>query len=446
MPTSALPEGVKVLSVSELTQEVKGLLEDGFSAVWVAGEISNLARPSSGHVYLTLKDSGAQLRAVVFRGVALRLRFELHDGLEVIARGRLSVYQPRGDYQLVIEELQPKGLGALELALRQLREKLFRLGYFAPERKKPLPRYPVRVALVTSPTGAAVRDMLEILGRRWPAAETWVCPVRVQGEGAAQEVAAALQLLNRLNDNECSPHAPRGVPHAEGEDYTEQPPAERGGYTAGRVDVIIVGRGGGSVEDLWAFNEECVAHAIFHSRIPVVSAVGHEIDLTIADLVADRRALTPSEAAELVTPSRWEIVEALRGLAGQLRAALWQRLELARGRLQDLAERRSFRRPLERVRDGERRVDELGDRLRRAMRQRLSRARDGLGAQAARLESLSPLNVLGRGYSLTRREADRTVVRHAEQVRPGDRLVTHVQHGRIVSRVEDVHSADLAGS
>ncbi len=212
------------------------------------------------------------------------------------------------------------------------------------------------------------------------------------------------------------------------------------------MDVIIVGRGGGSIEDLWAFNEECVAHAIFQSRIPVVSAVGHEIDLTIADLVADRRALTPSEAAELVTPNRWEIVEGLRGLAGQLRAALWQRLELARGRLQDLAQRRSFRLPLEWVRDGERRVDELGDRLRRAMRQRLSRARDGLSAQAARLESLSPLNVLGRGYSLTRREADRTVVRHADQVRPGDRLVIHVQHGRIVSRVEDVHSADLAGS
>ncbi len=396
MPTSSFPEGVKVLSVSELTQEVKGLLEDGFAAVWVAGEVSNLARPSSGHVYLTLKDSGAQLRAVVFRGVALRLRFELHDGLDVIARGRLSVYQPRGDYQLVIEELQPKGLGALELALRQLREKLFRLGYFAPERKKPLPHYPARVALVTSPTGAAVRDMLEILGRRWPAAETWVCPVRVQGEGAAQEIAAALQLLNRLNEN------------------------------AGGL--------------------KCRPHAIFQSRIPVVSAVGHEIDLTIADLVADRRALTPSEAAELVTPNRWEIVEGLRGLAGQLRAALWQRLELARGRLQDLAQRRSFRLPLEWVRDGERRVDELGDRLRRAMRQRLSRARDGLSAQAARLESLSPLNVLGRGYSLTRREADRTVVRHADQVRPGDRLVIHVQHGRIVSRVEDVHSADLAGS
>lgn len=412
MVTSSSPEGVKVLSVSELTQEVKGILEDGFAAVWVAGEVSNLARPSSGHVYLTLKDSGAQLRAVVFRGVAMRLRFELHDGLDVIARGRLSVYPPRGEYQLVVEELQPKGLGALELALRQLREKLFRLGYFAPERKKPLPHYPRRVALVTSPTGAAIRDMLEILGRRWPTAETWVCPVRVQGEGAAQEVAAALHLLNRL----------------------------------GQVDVIIVGRGGGSVEDLWAFNEECVAHAIFQSRIPVVSAVGHEIDLTIADLVADRRALTPSEAAELVTPNRWEIVEGLRGLGGQLRTALWQRLELARSRLRDLERRRAFRMPLERVRDGERRVDELGDRLRRAMRQRLGRAREGLSAQAARLESLSPLNVLGRGYSLTRREADQVVVRHADQVRPGDRLVTHVQHGRIVSRVEDAYSVDLTGS
>jgi exodeoxyribonuclease VII large subunit len=405
----AIPEGVKILSVSEVTQEVKGLLEDAFPCVWVAGEVSNLSRPASGHVYLCLKDGAAQLRTVLWRSVAMRLRFDLHDGLEVIARGRLSVYPARGEYQLNVEELHPKGLGAQELALRQLKEKLFKLGYFDPKRKKPLPRFPQRVALVTSPSGAAVRDMLEILQRRWPCAEVWVCPVRVQGDGAAQEVAAALQTLNRL--------------HADGTVL---------------FDVAIVGRGGGSVEDLWAFNEECVAQALFASQIPVVSAVGHEIDLTIADMVADRRALTPSEAAEVIVPSCEELRDGLRRQEIQLRSLLDRRLDLARERLSDLAERRAFRMPLERIRDLERRLDDWGERLPRAAKQRLDRARERALAQAARLEALSPLNVLRRGYSLTRTELDQTVVRSPDQVRPGDRLVTVVEHGRIVSRVEEL--------
>jgi exodeoxyribonuclease VII large subunit len=408
MPSAYLPDDVKVLSIGELTRSIKGVLEEGFASVWVSGEVSNLARPQSGHLYLTLKDSEAQLRAVIWRGVALRLRYDPQDGMEVIARGRLSVYPPRGDYQLVIEELQPKGVGAAELALRQLREKLFRLGYFDPLRKRRLPAFPRRVAVVTSPTGAAVRDLVEIMGRRWPALEVWVCPVRVQGDGAAEEIAAAIRLVNHV----------------------------------GGVDVLIVGRGGGSTEDLGAFNTEGVAHAIFSSRVPVVSAVGHEIDLTIADLVADRRALTPSEAAELVTPDRAELREALRNLEEQLRALLGRRLELARDRLFDLAQRRAFRQPLERVRDGERRLDDWADRLRRVLRQTLERARDRLAAQAGRLETLSPLNVLARGYSLTRLEATQAVVRSPEQVRPGDRLVTHVQHGRVFSRVEET-SADV---
>jgi exodeoxyribonuclease VII large subunit len=407
-----IPEGVKVLSVGELTREVKGLMEEAFAGVWVSGEISNLSRPSSGHIYLTLKDSEAQIRAVIWRSAAVRIRFEPREGLEVIARGHLSVYAPRGDYQLVIEELHPKGLGALELALRQLRDKLERLGYFAPERKKELPHFPRRVGLVTSPSGAAIRDMLEIFGRRWPLVELWVCPVRVQGDGAAQEIAEAVGLLNRLA---C-------------------------------VDVIIVGRGGGSAEDLWSFNEECVAHAIFRSAIPVVSAVGHEIDVTIADLVADRRALTPSEAAEVVTPHREELLESLESAEGRLRTLLRQRLEVARARLSDLSQRRAFRMPLGRIRDEERRLDDWTERMRRAARQQLDRARERLEAHAARLESLSPLNVLGRGYSLTRREADQTVVRSPDQVRPGDRLITHVQHGRIVSRVEPDALPELAVS
>jgi exodeoxyribonuclease VII large subunit len=403
MNPPGIPRNVKVLSIGELTRAIKGLIEEGFSSVWVGGEVTNLARPSSGHIYLTLKDAEAQMRAVVWRSVTLRLRFDIREGMEVIVRGRMSVYAPRGEYQLSVEELHPKGLGAQELALRQLKEKLFRLGYFAPERKKPLPRFPRRVALVTSPSGAAVRDMLEILGRRWPALEVWICPVRVQGDGAAEEIASAIALLNRLDG----------------------------------IDVLVVGRGGGSSEDLWAFNAECVAHAIFASRVPVISAVGHEIDVTLADLVADCRALTPSEAAERLVPHREELWESLRALQTQLRTLLWQQLLSARRRLGDLTQRRSLRLPLERIRDGERQLDDNADRLQRRMRQRLLQSRDRLQAQAARLESLSPLNVLGRGYSLTRREADEAIVRTPEQIRPGDILITHLRDGQIRSRVEE---------
>lgn len=405
--TSAFPPaGAKVRGVGELTREVKALLENTFTAVWVAGEISNLTRPASGHIYLTLKDAEAQLRAVIWRSSVVRLRFALDDGLEVIVRGRLSVYPPRGDYQLYIEEVHPKGIGAQELALRQLKDKLLQRGYFAPERKKPLPRIPQRVALVTSPSGAAVRDMLEILGRRWPALAIWVCPVRVQGEGAAEEIATAIRQLNR--------------------------------FDAGTVDVMIVGRGGGSSEDLGAFNAEIVADAIFASRIPVVSAVGHEIDVTLADLVADRRALTPSEAAELVVPNRVELLAGFRDVESQLRNSIQQRLGLARNRLNDLAERRAFRLPLERVREQEQRLDDWMERLQRASRQQVVRSRERVQVFAARLESLSPLNVLSRGYSLTCKEQEKSVVRSPNQVRPGERIVTTVQHGRIVSRVEEL--------
>jgi exodeoxyribonuclease VII large subunit len=412
MTVPSLPEGVKILSVSEVTQTVKGLLEYAFPSVWVAGEISNWKKAPSGHVYFTLKDAESQLGAIAWRGVALRLNFEPHDGLEVIARGRLEVYLPQGRYNLVVEEMQPRGLGAQELALRQLKEKLFRLGYFDPRRKRPLPAYPRRIALVTSPTGAAVRDMLKVLGERWPGLEIYVCPVRVQGETSALEIAAAIRLLDRLHGNGALP-----------------------------VDLIIVGRGGGSSEDLGAFNEEVVAQAIYRSRIPVVSAVGHEIDYTIADLVADRRAVTPTEAATLVVPDRGQLLQALGELEGRLREGLLRRLDVARRRLQELAERRAFRLPLERIHAEEQRLDDWAERLQRAVRHRLGRAKERLAGYAARLETLSPLNVLGRGYSLTRTEADGAVLRSPEQVRPGDRLVTHVQHGRLISRVEEANPA-----
>jgi exodeoxyribonuclease VII large subunit len=411
-----VPEGVTVLSVSELNQAVKEVMETGFPAVWVSGEVSNFTRHSSGHWYLTLKDAKSQLKTVVYRGVNLRLRFDLREGMEVIARGRLSVYTVRGDYQLAVEELHPKGIGAADLALRQSRDRLRKLGYFEPSRKQPLPKFPTRVALITSPTGAAVRDLVEILGRRWPAAEVVVRPTRVQGEGAAEDVALALRQLNALHKASTLP-----------------------------LDVIIIGRGGGSIEDLWAFNEEEVAHAVFASAVPVVSAVGHETDVTTADLVADVRATTPTHAATLATPDRMELIEALQGAGVRMQEVLRQRLTLARKRLDELAVRPALRRPLDRVRTLERQLDEWDGRLRRAVRARLQLLGERLTAVAGRLEGLSPLNVLARGYTLTRTETGPTLVRDASQVRPGDRLRTTLARGEVISRVEEVRPGGPKG-
>jgi exodeoxyribonuclease VII large subunit len=403
MATLFPPDSVKVYSIGEITRAVKSLLEEGFAGgVWVAGEISNLKKHTSGHWYLTFKDKESQLAGVIYRGVNARLKFDVHDGLEIVARGRLTVYVPRGEYQLQVEELQPKGIGPLELAFRQLREKLSKKGFFDPRRKKPLPQIPRRVVLVTSPTGAAVRDMLETLGRRWPLVEVWVYPVAVQGEGAGESIATAIRRLNTLEG----------------------------------IDVLIVGRGGGSLEDLWAFNEECVAQAIFASRIPIITGVGHETDLVIADLVADLRALTPTDAATKIVPDRGQVLAWLGESEGRLRAWLVRNLEQARTRLAGLTARRSFRLPLERIRELERRMDEWDDRLRRAVRQRLERGKLHVQAQAARLDTLSPLNVLGRGYSVTRRVQDQSVIRSVTQVNPGDLLITRVCDGQLVSRVE----------
>jgi exodeoxyribonuclease VII large subunit len=395
----------RVLSVSELTDQIKGVLEGQFPAVWVSGEISNFSRPASGHCYLTLKDELAQIRAVMWRSAAGRVRFDLHDGLDVICFGSLDVYAPRGSYQLVIQRIEPKGLGALERALRLLRERLTAEGLFETARKRPLPRFPRRIAFVTSPTGAAIRDFLEVLRRRWRGVDVLVVPVRVQGDGAAAEIAAGIELVNRL---------------------------------AEKVDVLVVGRGGGSLEDLWAFNEEIVVRAIYASRIPVISAVGHEIDVTLADLVADVRALTPSEAAERVVPASDEITALLERQQQRLAGALRNRAAAARARLDALAARRVFRRPLERVRLLERQLDELQARAQRAIERRAEIASSLLGAKAGQLESLSPLAVLGRGYSLTTRLDDGRLVRSASQLTVGDRLGTRLSDGAATSRVETI--------
>jgi exodeoxyribonuclease VII large subunit len=403
--TPDVADSPTVLSVGELTQQIKDLLEGQFPSVWVTGEISNFSRPQSGHCYLTLKDDTAQIRAVVWRTVASRVRFDLDDGLEVICRGHLDVYAPRGSYQLVIDQIEPKGLGALEQALRKLREKLAVEGLFEPARKRPLPRFPRRIALVTSPTGAAIRDFLEALDRRWRGIEVLVVPVRVQGEGAAAEIAAAIELVNRL-----------AVP----------------------MDLMVVGRGGGSLEDLWAFNEEILIRAIFASQIPVVSAVGHEIDVTLADLVADVRALTPTDAASRVVPSRDELAAYLDHQRQRLSHALVRRVTAARSRLELLAGCRAFRRPLERIQLHERRLDDLGARAARAIANRLEATRATLAERAGRLESLSPLAVLKRGYSVTTLERDGSVVRSIEQVAAGDLLRTRLAEGELTSRAETI--------
>jgi len=269
----------RVLSVSEFTARLKQLLEESFPEVWVVGEISGLARPASGHIYFTLKDDQAQLRAVVWRSTARRLGFELEDGLEVVCGGYLEVYAPRGTYQLIVEQVEARGMGALERAFRRLYERLSREGLFDRQRKRPLPPLVRRIAVVTSPTGAAIRDFLQVLSRRWAGADVLIVPSRVQGEGAAEELAAAVAAVNRL----------RPAP-----------------------DCLVLARGGGSLEDLWAFNEEVLLRAIVASRVPVVSAVGHEIDVTLSDLAADVRALTPSEAAELLAPEAEELLARLR--------------------------------------------------------------------------------------------------------------------------------------
>lgn len=400
-PAPALDEK-QFLSVGELTRRVKGLLESEFAEVLVTGEIADFARPRSGHCYLTLKDAQAQLPAVIWRSTAARLRFDLHDGLEVLCRGSLTVYPPHGRYQLVIQEILPKGIGALELALRQLHARLAAEGLFDPERKRPLPRFVRRIAVVTSPSGAALRDFLEVLRRRWRGADVLVLPVRVQGEGAAEEVAAAIGLVNRF---------------------------------ACPVDCLVVTRGGGSLEDLWAFNEEVVVRAIHGSRVPVVSAIGHEIDVTLSDLVADVRALTPSEAAELIVPAAEEMAALLRQYRDRMAGSLRMRLSAGRARLEALASRAVMRRPYQRIQESARRLDDLEQRTLRGLRQRLVQAQQQTKALTARLENLNPLAVLGRGYSLTQR-ADGRIVRDAGELSRGEPLLTRFARGQAVSRVE----------
>jgi exodeoxyribonuclease VII large subunit len=421
--------GRAVLTVSELTRRLQEVLEDRFPAVWVEGEISNFRLYGSGHAYFTLKDADSQIRAVLFRNRGRRIKFEPADGLHVMAFGSIEVYAQRGEYQMVIELLEPKGLGALQLAFEQLKTRLQAEGLFDQARKRELPRFPRKIGIVTSTSGAAIRDILRVIGRRFGELHIVIAPCRVQGDGAAEEIAQGIRDLNAL----------------------------------GGVDVIIVGRGGGSLEDLWAFNEELVARAIVGSKVPVVSAVGHEVDFTIADFVADLRAPTPSAAAELVVREKQAVVDSL----GQLRARLERfaarplrdlerrvdelsarlrramRTELGRANHRVALSTRALRAsdPVARVARDRHRLENLQSRMTASLNRRRDRARYALETAVGRLDSLSPLAVLGRGYSLTR-TATGEVVRSPAQVNVGDAIRVLLHRGSLDARVTDTRERD----
>ncbi|MBM4311465.1 MAG: exodeoxyribonuclease VII large subunit [Deltaproteobacteria bacterium] len=436
-----------VLTVSELNRRIKATLESGYADIWVEAEISNLRVPSSGHSYLTLKDSGSQLRAVMFRFARAKLRFIPQDGMQVVCHGTINVYEPRGEYQLVIDRMEPRGVGALQMAFEQLKSRLAAEGLFDAQHKQQLPYLPRRIGVVTSATGAALRDILQVLARRFPGLHIRILPVAVQGEGAAQEIAAAIAAANE---------------HAV-------------------ADVLIVGRGGGSLEDLWAFNEECVARAIFNSAIPVISAVGHEIDFTIADFVADMRAPTPSAAAELVVREKRELVRAVAQLASGLSRRLVQRITAEQSQLRSAAVRlvRSARMivdaqlahdglqerllqalprlcaagrtdagtararlltlsPRPRIAACRSSIGFLHDALHRNSMVALERKRARLQTGLSRLSALNPAAVLERGFCIARRTDGGPAVRRAADLKPGDRLNITLHQGSVACLVENV--------
>jgi exodeoxyribonuclease VII large subunit len=449
------------LSVTELTMQVRGALEARFASVWVEGEISNFKMAQSGHWYFTVKDESAQLHAKCFRGVNGRIRFRPSDGLQVRVRGRLSVYEPRGEYELIVEALDPVGAGALRVAFEQMRDRLAAEGLFDEELKQPLPLFPRRVGIVTSPTGAAIRDILTILARRTRTVHVLFAPARVQGEGAGVEIAQAIGLLNEFHERALADKL-----------FDET------------IDVIIVGRGGGSAEDLWAFNDEVVARALRASRIPVISAVGHETDVTIADFAADLRAPTPSAAAELVAAREDEIEAYIEALTRDLMRSVRSLVVDARLRVQEAAMSPAFDEVRERLHDAQTSVDDIAHRLetlmmrasQRARRltdavsRRLSPARLGarvsaakvrfnvllaardaaanmrlddararLAVAAASLDALSPLAVLKRGYAMAQDEQG-NLLRDARQAQAGDGVRLRLAEGVLRCRVEKVEN------
>ncbi|MFQ5881325.1 MAG: exodeoxyribonuclease VII large subunit [Candidatus Methylomirabilales bacterium] len=393
----------RIYSISELTSELKILIEDTFTGVWVAGEISNFKHHASGHMYFTLKDDRGQLRAVMFRGSNRSLQFRPEDGLSVIVFGNVTIYEPRGEYQVYVEYMEPKGLGALQLAFEQLKTRLEAEGLFDPARKRPTPLLPGKIGIVTSPSGAAIRDILQIIHRRFANVEILIYPVRVQGEGAAVEIVEGIEVLNKRGD----------------------------------LDVIIVARGGGSIEDLWAFNEEMVARTIHASRTPVISAVGHETDFTIADFVADLRAPTPSAAAELVISRKAELAQRVDDLVNRLATHMRYWVEKSRQRLQSVERHIRFLNPLERVRRGQERLKDVALVLQSSMSHHLALCQGQFKTLAGKLDSLSPLAILARGYSICRQLPDLSILKSAASVVEGGRVEVTLAQGGLICRVEE---------
>ncbi|NVL91129.1 MAG: exodeoxyribonuclease VII large subunit [Desulfobacterales bacterium] len=435
----------RIYTVSELTQNIKELLEGAYPFVWITGEISNFHIPISGHFYFTLKDPGAQINAVMFKAQNRGLKFRPKEGMAVVAMGRLNVYEPKGAYQIIIEYLEPEGIGVLQLAFEQLKAKLAAEGLFDEKHKRPVPFLPQKIAVVTSPTGAVILDILHVLNRRFPDVAVEIAPVKVQGEGAAEEITEAMQLLNQLGD----------------------------------IDVIVLARGGGSLEDLQAFNSELVARAVFASHIPVVSAVGHETDFTIADFTADMRAPTPSAAAELIVPVKKDLLKRMEEFGKSLKSALFHRIQLLRERTTQLSRRLVH--PGKQIADRRLRLDDILGRILRGLSRQLNEKRDRLNmmrerlgrsspqymtedlnvllkhhcqafssvmqfyleskksvlrATVAKLNALSPLAILERGYSVTRTLPDYAVIKDVEQISPGQRVEVTVSRGAMICRIE----------
>lgn len=418
---SAEPE---VLTVSELNKSIKGMLEGEFGLIWLKAEISNFKAQTSGHFYFALKDSKSQISAVMFRGFNSQLKFKPQDGMEVIIRGRVSVYEPRGNYQILCETMEPVGAGALQKAFEQLKAKLEKEGLFDQARKRPLPALPRHIGIVTSPTGAAIRDMLNVLGRRFKGAHVTLAPCKVQGDGAAQEIVAAIKLINKLPD----------------------------------LDVLIVGRGGGSIEDMWCFNEEIVARAIAASRVPVISAVGHEIDFTIADFVADLRAPTPSAAAELVVRNAQDLLNRVQECQKNLKMAISRQFSLDRQRLLTLA--KGLVDPQRRLQDASQRCDELVQRLELSinryfesqkaelelieekfasrMKTLIDRFKHAFTKACVRLDAVSPLAVLQRGYSIVQK--GKSILKDTSSVKAGDTVTVQLAKGEFTAEVKEKKS------
>lgn len=392
----------KVYTVTDITREIKGLLEQSFPAVWVEGEISNYLLHSSGHRYFTLKDENAQIKCTLWRFRGDQLQFEPADGMNVMAWGSITVYERNGQYQLDVVELVPAGVGRLQIAFQKLKEKLFEEGLFDEEHKKALPRFPERIGVVTSPTGAAIRDIARIIRHRFPGVMIILNPVRVQGEGAAEEIAQAIYEFNQYKG----------------------------------IEVMIVGRGGGSLEDLWAFNEETVARAIFDSEIPVISAVGHEIDFTISDFVADARAATPSAAAQMVVPERDTILEQIETNTGKLATTLVSLIGRLKQRLKSVEESYGFRRPLDIITQRSQKLDELSHQLENSTKGYTEIKSSAISLLIEKLKALSPAAVLKRGYSITRRLPELKIIKDAGMLKKMDRVEVKLYRGRIETKVE----------